>query len=131
MLTSSHAYRKLLSALCIYITNRAHVSLKIKVKTTSIFACKEILATELKVKTNTPLIVMFIFNQNFGSVDKSFSIILMLLLSTLPTVCEVTTTRQEYFKFHFYSYTSIMILFAAATIYYYKCFIKGVQIRII
>ena len=70
MLTSSHAYRKLLSALCIYITNRAHVSLKIKVKTTSIFACKEILATELKVKTNTPLIVMFIFNQNFGFFDK-------------------------------------------------------------
>ena len=71
------------------------MSLKIKVKTTSIFACKEILATELKVKTNTPLIVMFIFNQNFGSVDKAnwfcynecFSIILMLLLSTLPTVC--------------------------------------------
>ena len=74
------------------------MSLKIKVKTTSIFACKEILATELKVKTNTPLIVMFIFNQNFGSVDKTncdssfcynewFSIILMLLFSTLPTSC--------------------------------------------
>ena len=47
------------------------MSLKIKVKTTSIFACKEILATELKVKTNTPLIEMFIFNQNFGSVDKT------------------------------------------------------------
>ena len=74
MLTSSHAYRKLLSALCIYITNRAHVSLKIKVKTTSIFACEEIQTTELKVKTNTPLIVMFIlmflFNKIFGSYNR-------------------------------------------------------------
>ena len=68
------------------------MSLKIKVKTTSIFACKEILATELKVKTSTPLIVMFIFNQNIGSVDKTncynecFPIISMLLVSALPTV---------------------------------------------